>query len=100
MGRGRRERKKLAWDLIVSVPDHCLSFYFACLICFCEKWPENLIPFFSLNFIYLSFSSIYFIIFSISKALFIIVLFKIPEDCKLLIIIVSIRFSLFVKIFV
>ena len=22
------------WDLIVSVPDHCLSFYFACLFFF------------------------------------------------------------------
>ena len=22
------------WDLIVSVPDHCLSFYFFCLSCF------------------------------------------------------------------
>ena len=21
------------WDLIISVPDHCLSFYFTCIIC-------------------------------------------------------------------
>ena len=25
------------WDLIVSVPDHCLSFYFTILICSDEK---------------------------------------------------------------
>ena len=24
------------WDLIVSVPDHCLSFYFPCILIVCK----------------------------------------------------------------
>ena len=26
------------WDLIVSVPDHCLSFYFFCMINFYDHY--------------------------------------------------------------
>ena len=35
------------WDLIVSVPDHCLSFYFTLLFSFSSKvrfWPETAPP--------------------------------------------------------
>ena len=30
LGHGSEWNQALIWDLIVSVPDHCLSFYFEC----------------------------------------------------------------------
>ena len=32
------------WDLIVSVPDHCLSFYFDILICFSSLDAQTRLP--------------------------------------------------------
>ena len=33
------------WDLIVSVPDHCLSFYFICFKCICLYCMRNVVYF-------------------------------------------------------
>ena len=31
------------WDLIVSVPDHCLSFYFTCTIMLCPNDTDRMV---------------------------------------------------------
>ena len=39
------------WDLIVSVPDHCLSFYFICSISACSQH-QYLLPWLNFSCVY------------------------------------------------